>query len=135
MRNLAIEADHCVLLVKSGVVTSVGNLIEAVIRRRRRKLKKNQSGVPTNTIHDSPEDSDVERLDGQCEDNGRLERSVTRLGGDPDEALLLEAMEFVENLCLHRGCRDVLFQDTEGKLIRSLFQVCKDAMFSISTRR
>ena len=134
MRNLAIEADHLVLLVKSGVLTSVGNLIEAVIRRRRRKFKKNLSGLPTNLY--SPEDGVVERRDGQRKDDGRLEVDAPRLEGGPDEeALLSEAMEFVENLCPYRGCRDVMMEDAEGKLIQSLFQVCKDVVFSLLTRR
>ena len=134
MRNLAIEADHLVLLVKGGVLTSVGNLIEAVIRRRRRKFKKNLSGLPTNLY--SPEDGVVERRDGQRKDDGRLEVAAPRLEGDPDEeALLSEAMEFVENLCPYRGCRDIMMEDAEGKLIQSLFQVCKDVVFSLLTRR
>ena len=127
MRNLAIEADHLVLLIKSGVLTSVGNLFEAVIRRRRRKFKKKLSGFPT-TLN-SQEDSVVERLDGQHKDVGRL------VGDSDEEAVLSEAMEFVENLCLHRGCRDVMMEDTEGKLIQSLFQVCQDGVFSLLTRR
>ena len=110
LRNLAIEVDHRLLLVKCGVVAAAGGLFEALLLRTDKRLAESGARVAEEKILSS---------------SGNLVSS--------EEKILTAALEFLENLALHRHCRAALM--TEKKIPELLFRVVGCRYFSESTRK
>ena len=100
LRNLAIETDHQLLMVKCGVISAMESLFKVLLRRGDKRGQKKRRGKRRSG---SPSTGDDE---GPIEDSTR-----------PEEAILGVAMEFLENLCLHRHCRVHLMEATKGNVV------------------
>ena len=116
LRNLAIESDHRLLLVKSGVVAAAESLLDALLRRTEKRRKK------------------MDRKPGRRSSSSGDGHDADKAVEQPEERIMRMAMEFLENLCLQRHCRSALMA-AEAKMIETLFRVVRCASYDVETKR